>query len=111
MPHGNEDIPLRLLKRPDGSLCIRNHQNLIDPTIAEIPWPTKHEFSLEWLLSQTRSGVVSMDEDNIYLTLANGTATYAIDKEATETSTGYWGILTESTVTTPEPVKKAADNG
>lgn len=137
MPQGFDDIPLRLLKRRDGTLCLRNHLNQIDPNMEDgdpLGFPTMHEFSQEWLLENTMSGNVAVSEDAIVLNLANGTATYAIRRDLMEETfvisdegeafaiglgknvgdthtrklaTGYWGELTGSSVWTPAPVDPA----
>jgi hypothetical protein len=96
-----KDRPLLLRRRADGKLSLMSDT-----------WPPRHEFSKNWLLENTMSGVVSLSEDEIKVSLANANATYTIDRDLMEEeyegedgeaktrtiSTGYWGVLAENSV-------------
>lgn len=104
-----KDFPLMLKRRRDSSLVLMSDQ-----------FPPRHEFSVEWLLE---SGVAQMDEVAITVTLANGTATYEIDRGAMEEtyedddgetktrrlSTGYWGNLVDAEVHEAPPVDEVEE--
>jgi hypothetical protein len=114
LEEGDKDRPLLLRRGRDGQLSL-------DTRYAD-SFPPRHEFSKDWLLENSKQ--VSMDDDTIKLTFANGWAVYKIVREAmAETrvaedeetanaygvsvgdsyeavlSTGYWGVLTDSEVT------------
>ena len=81
MPKSNEAISLRLEKRQDGTLVLRNALSQTDPATATEPivWPKMHEFSQDWLLENM--AVLDMDSNEIRLYLANASATYKIRRD------------------------------
>jgi hypothetical protein len=110
------DIPLRLRRRRDKSLCLVDEMNRIASEGHPATFPPRHEFSLTWLLDNGRH--VTVEDDTITLNLANGTAVYRRDQTLEEEvfeidndglaeqygknigetavrklSNGYWGVL------------------
>lgn len=109
MPKGAEGIPLRLLKRRDGVLLLRNAVMQTSPSEATEPlvFPAMHEFSMDWLMEHTADGTVKMTDTHIQMLLGNGVAVYKIRRDLMEMedgrklSTGYWGELTDASYNEP----------
>jgi hypothetical protein len=72
-----DNIPLRLRRRRDGALYLMDALGRTDSD--ELAFPSAHIFTAAWLLREGREHA-AISGDSLTVTLANASATYAIDE-------------------------------
>lgn len=98
MPEAVREIPLRLNKRRDGSLCLTDALGRGTGDARE--FPPVHVFGYQWV-ANVGSDVARIEDGEVTLTLANATARYRVVDEG---PTAVRGELIESSLSDPPAI-------